>query len=106
VVLVRLLSDHNPHQLCQHVLNVRRISDSQPLNQCCIIIVDGIIVVFIMVLTPWIYLSITSVVYITWLFSVVMVSYKEAYYILMEYWDSLPDEEKPDIDKRLIKLGL
>lgn len=32
--------------------------------------------------------------------------YKEAYYILMEYWDSLPDEEKPDIDRRLKKLGI
>lgn len=33
-------------------------------------------------------------------------NYKEAYYILMEYWDSLPDEEKPKIDKELKKVGL
>ena len=32
--------------------------------------------------------------------------YKEAYNILMEYWDSLPDEEKPRIDERLKKLNL
>jgi len=32
--------------------------------------------------------------------------YKEAYNILMDYWDSLPDEEKPIIDKALKKLGL
>jgi hypothetical protein len=31
--------------------------------------------------------------------------YKKAYLILMEYWDSLPDEEKPLIDKRLKKIG-
>jgi len=24
----------------------------------------------------------------------------------MEYWDSLPDEEKPTIDKKLKELGL
>jgi hypothetical protein len=28
-------------------------------------------------------------------------NYKEAYNILMEYWDSLPDEEKESIDRRL-----
>lgn len=33
-------------------------------------------------------------------------SYKKAYEILMEYWDSLPDEEKPRIDKELKKAGL
>jgi len=33
-----------------------------------------------------------------------MVSYKKAYNILMEYWDSLPDEEKPKISKRLDKV--
>ena len=33
-------------------------------------------------------------------------NYKKAYNILMEYWDSLPDEEKPDIDRRLKELGL
>ena len=32
--------------------------------------------------------------------------YKEAYNILMEYWDSFPDEEKPIIHKRLEGLGL
>jgi hypothetical protein len=32
--------------------------------------------------------------------------YKEAYDILMEYWDSLPDEEKPDIHKRLLAVGV
>ena len=33
-------------------------------------------------------------------------NYKKAYNILMEYWDSLPDEEKPDIDRQLKELGL
>ena len=32
--------------------------------------------------------------------------YKEAYNILMEYWDCLPDEEKPNVDKRLKAIGL
>lgn len=32
--------------------------------------------------------------------------YKEGYNILMEYWDSLPDEEKPKIHKKLEKIGL
>jgi len=32
--------------------------------------------------------------------------YKKAYYILMDYWDSLPDEEKEDIDTRLKECGL
>jgi len=32
-------------------------------------------------------------------------SYKKAFNILMEYWDSLPDEEKPKIDKELKKVG-
>jgi len=31
--------------------------------------------------------------------------YKKAYNILMDYWDSLPDEEKEDIDKRLKECG-
>jgi len=35
-----------------------------------------------------------------------MEKYRKAYYILMEYWDSLPDEEKPKIDERLKALGL
>ena len=32
--------------------------------------------------------------------------YETAYCILMEYWDSLPDDEKKDIDRRLRKCGL
>lgn len=32
--------------------------------------------------------------------------YKKAYEILMEFWDSLPDEYKPELDKRLKELGL
>lgn len=32
--------------------------------------------------------------------------YEKAYDILMEYWDSMPDEEKEDIDKRLKRCGL
>jgi len=31
--------------------------------------------------------------------------YKKAFYLLMEYWDCLPDEEKPLIDKKLKDLG-
>jgi len=30
----------------------------------------------------------------------------KAYNILMDYWDSLPDEDKQDIDKQLNKLNL
>ena len=33
-------------------------------------------------------------------------NYESAYHILMEYWDSFPDEEKPEIHKRLQGLGL
>lgn len=33
-------------------------------------------------------------------------NYEEAYNILMEYWDSLPDDEKQDIDRRLKEVGL
>jgi hypothetical protein len=33
-------------------------------------------------------------------------NFKKAYYILMEYWDSLPDEEKKSIDKALKGCGL
>lgn len=33
-------------------------------------------------------------------------NYKEAYNILMEYWDSLPDEEKNIIDQKLKDCGL
>jgi len=32
--------------------------------------------------------------------------YYEAYHILMDYWDSLPDEEKPTIDEKLKEIGL
>jgi len=32
--------------------------------------------------------------------------YKQAYDILMEYWDSLPEEEKPIIHEKLKELGL
>jgi hypothetical protein len=32
--------------------------------------------------------------------------YKKAYLILMEYWDSISDEEKPEADKRLKACGL
>ena len=32
--------------------------------------------------------------------------YQTAFDILMEYWDSLPDEEKPKIHKRLKEIGL
>jgi len=33
-------------------------------------------------------------------------NYKKAFSILMEYWESLPDEEKPKINKRLEKIGV
>jgi len=32
--------------------------------------------------------------------------YETAYYILMEYWDSLPEERKEEIDKELKECGL
>ncbi|NDB65729.1 MAG: hypothetical protein EB168_08695 [Euryarchaeota archaeon] len=32
--------------------------------------------------------------------------YEAAYHVFMEYWDSLPDEEKPKIHKRLEALGV
>ena len=32
-------------------------------------------------------------------------SYKKAFLILMEYWESLPDEEKSNIDKELKNVG-
>lgn len=35
-----------------------------------------------------------------------MDKYEKGYRILMEYWDSLPDEEKPKISRRLEKIGL
>ena len=33
-------------------------------------------------------------------------NYKEAFNIIMNYWDSLPDEEKPKINRKLKKVGL
>ena len=33
-------------------------------------------------------------------------NYEKAYHILMEYWDSMPDDQKDDIDKRLKEVGL
>ena len=33
-------------------------------------------------------------------------NYKRGFIIWMEYWESLPDEEKPEIDKALKKLDL
>jgi predicted SnoaL-like aldol condensation-catalyzing enzyme len=35
-----------------------------------------------------------------------LIKYQEAFDILMEHWDSIPDEEKPKIDKRFKELGL
>jgi len=35
-----------------------------------------------------------------------MNKYKQGYYILMEYWDSLPDEEREIVHKQLMKIGL
>lgn len=32
--------------------------------------------------------------------------YKKGFEILLEYWDSLPDDEKKDIDKRLKKCNI
>ena len=32
-------------------------------------------------------------------------NYRKGFNILMEYWDSLPDEEKEDIDRRLTEVG-
>ena len=32
--------------------------------------------------------------------------YKKAFNILMNYWDSLPDDEKLEIDKKLRKCGV
>lgn len=33
-------------------------------------------------------------------------NYRKAYHILMDYWGNLPDEDKPEIDKRLKEVGL
>ena len=35
-----------------------------------------------------------------------LLKYQEAYHILMDYWDLLPDEEKKESHKRLEKIGL
>ena len=35
-----------------------------------------------------------------------LIKYQYAYDILMEYWDSFPDEDKETIHKRLQGLGL
>ena len=35
-----------------------------------------------------------------------LLKYKKAYHVLMEYWDCLPDGEKPQVDKSLRSLGL
>lgn len=35
-----------------------------------------------------------------------MSKYKTAYYLLMEYWDSIADEEKPKLNEKLKELGL
>ena len=32
--------------------------------------------------------------------------YKKAYHILMDYFDSIPDEEKEEVDKKLKELDL
>lgn len=33
-------------------------------------------------------------------------SYVRAYNILMDYWDSIPDEEKGEVDRQLHEVGL
>ena len=33
-------------------------------------------------------------------------NYEKAYNLLMEYWDSIADEEKEELDKRLKECGL
>ena len=35
-----------------------------------------------------------------------LIKYQEAYDILMEYWDYLPDDDKNLINEKLTKLGL
>ena len=35
-----------------------------------------------------------------------LIKYQHGFDILMEYWDCLPDEEKPVVDKRLKEIGL
>lgn len=33
-------------------------------------------------------------------------NYKEAYDLLMDHWDSIPDEDKEELSKKLEALGL
>jgi len=33
-------------------------------------------------------------------------NYEKGFYILMDYWDSIPDEEKVSVHEKLIRLGL
>lgn len=33
-------------------------------------------------------------------------NYVQAYHLLMNYWDSISDEEQPKLNKQLEKLGL
>ena len=35
-----------------------------------------------------------------------LINYKEGFNILMEYFESIPDEEKADVDERLTAIGL
>ncbi len=35
-----------------------------------------------------------------------LVKYRHAYDILMEYWESIPDDKKQEVNKRLEGLGL
>ena len=35
-----------------------------------------------------------------------LIKYQHGFDLLMEHWDSLPDEEKPKLDKKLKKMGL
>jgi len=34
------------------------------------------------------------------------IDYKKAYWIMAEYFDSIADEEKPEVDKKLKECGL
>ena len=33
-------------------------------------------------------------------------NFKKAYNILMEYWDSLPEDEREEVHKKLLKCGV
>ena len=37
---------------------------------------------------------------------ITLVKYRHAYDILMEYWESIPDDKKKEVDQRLKGLGL